>query len=126
MVQLYVENSKSKTGKHAIRTLLYKVVDGKFVETRSEGRKVTPIYKVGEARIVDINDNGTYIYVKLVKNIYNKIFGEILVIDNNSIVLKLKYRKLKIKKVEGDEKYFDKVKQLFEQLKIPIKRVNLK
>ncbi|MCY0873473.1 hypothetical protein D1867_01455 [Acidianus infernus] len=126
MVQLYVENSKSKSGKHAIRTLLYKVVDGKLIEVKDEGNKVSPTYKVGEAKVINISDNGTYIYVKLVKNIYNKIIGEILVIDNNSIVLKLKYRKLKIKKIEGDEKYFDKVKELFEKLKIPIKRANLK
>ncbi len=126
MVQLYVENSKSKSGKHAIRTLLYKVVDGRLIEVKDEGNKVRPIYKVGDAKIVDIHDSGTYIYVRLVKNIYNRIIGEVLVIDDGFVMLKLKYRKLKIKRIEGDIKYFDNVKKLFETLKIPIKRSNLK
>ncbi|BDC19866.1 hypothetical protein [Acidianus sp. HS-5] len=126
MVQLYVENSKSRSGKHAIRTLLYKVVNGKLIEVKDEGNKVQSIYKVGEAKIIDIHDPGTYIYVRLVKNIYNRILGEVLVIDDGYISLKLKYRKLKIKRIEGDTKYYDNVKVLFETLKIPIKRANLK
>ncbi|AWR97756.1 hypothetical protein DFR86_09495 [Acidianus sulfidivorans JP7] len=125
MVMLYIDNSKSKSGKHAIRSLLFEVKDSKIIEVKMEGRQVKSIYKLGEARVVEVN-KGTFIYLRLIKNIYNKISGKIIVIKDNNIVLELNYRKLKIKRVNGDQSFYDKVKSVLDSLKIPVKKVNLK
>lgn len=125
MVILYVDNSKSKTGKHAVRTLIYEIRDSKIIEVKDSGKEVKPTYSVGSAKLLDVT-KGSFVYIRLVKNIHNKVFGKILVIKDNNIVLELNYRKLKIKRVRGDPIYYDKVKEILDLLKIPVKKVNLK
>lgn len=125
MVILYVDNSKSKTGKHAIRTLLYEIRDSKFIEIKDVGKDVKPTYSIGNAKVVDVN-KGLFVYIRLIKNINNRVYGKILVIKDNSIVLELNYRKLKIKRVRGDKSFYEKVKEILDSLKIPVKKTNLK
>ncbi len=125
MVQLVIDNSKSKSSKHAIRTLLYRI-DKDAYEEKKFNSKVKPTYSIGEAYLADIPSKGMYIYIMLTKNIYNKVKGKIIVINDGNIVLVLNYRKLKIKKVNGDPKFYEHVKKILDQVKIPVKRVNLK
>ncbi|ARM76523.1 hypothetical protein B6F84_11175 [Acidianus manzaensis] len=125
MVMLYIDNSKSKSGKHAIRSLLFEIKDSKVIEVKSGGRQVKPIYNIGDAKVIDV-DKGLFIYLRFIKNIYNRINGKILVIKDNNIVLELNYRKLKIKRVNGDGSFYEKVKVVLDSLKIPVKKVNLK
>ncbi|WP_236748951.1 hypothetical protein [Acidianus manzaensis] len=122
---LYIDNSKSKSGKHAIRSLLFEIKDSKVIEVKSGGRQVKPIYNIGDAKVIDV-DKGLFIYLRFIKNIYNRINGKILVIKDNNIVLELNYRKLKIKRVNGDGSFYEKVKVVLDSLKIPVKKVNLK
>ncbi|WP_081801215.1 hypothetical protein [Candidatus Acidianus copahuensis] len=125
MVELYVENSKSKSGKHAIRTIIYKV-DDRPMELKPSGKSVISTYKFGQAEMVTIKDKGTIVYIRLVKNIKNRVTGRIVVINNDNTVLTLKYRKMKLKRTSGDPSFYDKVKAVFDLLKVPVKRVNLK
>jgi len=128
---LNIENSKSKTSKHAIRTLLFRIIDienNKFeqVEQFNILSKTKPTYSVGESINIKLDKNNLYVYLRFLKNLRNKVYGRILVIDRGNIVLELKYRKLKIKRISGDPKYYIYVKNILDHLKIPIKRVNLK
>ncbi len=125
MVQLVVDNSKSKTGKHVIRTLLYKIDDNIHEEKKFDS-KIRPTYNVGEAYLANIPPKGIYVYITLIRNIYNKVKGKIIVISDGNIVLVLNYRKLKIKRVNGDSKFYEHVKRILDQVKIPVKRTNLK
>lgn len=125
MVILYIDNSKSKSGKHAIRSLLYEIKESKITEVKDRGKEVKPTYTIGDARIIEVT-KGLFVYIRLIKNINNKVFGKILVIKDNNIILELNYRKLKIKKVKGDETFYDKVKEILDSLKIPVKKTNLK
>lgn len=125
MVQLVIDNSKSKSGKHVIRTLLYKI-DNNIHEEKKFSSKVRPTYTVGEAYLTDIPSKGIYVYITLIKNIYNKVKGKIIVINEGNIVLVLNYRKLKIKKINGDSQFYEHVKRVLDQVKIPVKRANLK
>jgi len=125
MVQLVIDNSKSKSGKHAIRTLLYKI-DNNIYEEKKFSSKIRPTYTLGDAYLVDISSKGIYVYITLIKNIYNKVKGKIIVINDGNIVLVLNYRKLKIKKINGDSRFYEYVKRILDQVKIPVKRTNLK
>ncbi len=125
MVQLLLDNSKSRSGKHVVRSALYKV-EGAVEEVAPKGVEVQPTYKVGKAFLVDLSQKGTFVYVSLIKNAYNKVRGKIVVVKDGKPVLVLNYRKLKIKRVDGDPSFFDYVKKVIEQAKIPVKRVNLK
>ncbi|MEM0363738.1 MAG: hypothetical protein QXV69_00690 [Sulfolobaceae archaeon] len=129
---LNIENSKSKTSKHAIRTLLFRVIDSKNcsfeqVEKFNIVSRLKPTYSIGESINITLDKNNLYIYLRFIKNIKNKVYGQIIVIDQGKIVLQLKYRKLKIKRISGDARYYEEcVKNVLYSLKIPIKRVNLK
>ncbi|MCI2414954.1 MAG: hypothetical protein MPF33_06890 [Candidatus Aramenus sp.] len=125
MVQLLLDNSKSRSGKHVMRTVLFKI-DGVIEEVTSTGIEVTPTYKVGKAFMVDLPSKGIFVYVILIRNVYNRVRGKILVIKDGNPVLVLNYRKLKIKRVNGDPSFYEYVKKVIEQTKIPVKRVNLK
>ncbi|MBW9140321.1 MAG: hypothetical protein K1T65_01170 [Candidatus Aramenus sp.] len=125
MVRLLLDNSKSRSGKHVMRTVLFKV-DGVIEEVTPKGIEVTPTYKVGKAFMVDLPSKGIFVYVTLIRNIYSRVRGKILVIKDGNPVLVLNYRKLKIKRVNGDPSFYEYVKKVIEQTKIPVKRVNLK
>jgi len=127
-MELYVENSKSKSGKHAIRTLIY-LVDGNNITEYKQfkiKRKVQGIYRIGEAEIVDLPDDKTLVYITIVKTIKNQVKGRIIVYSRGEEKLRMNYRKLKLKLITGDKSYAEIVKSIFERLNIPIKKINLK
>lgn len=126
-MDVYLENSKSKSGKHAIRTLIFVVEGNNFTELKlSKMRKVQGIYKIGEAGFVELPDNKTYVYIFLVKTIQNKVKGRIIVVSEGKEKMLMNYRKLKLKLIRGDKEYVDLVKKIFDKLNIPVKKVNLR
>lgn len=127
-MEVYLENSKSKTGKHAIRSLLYTLENGKLVEYKNVKvkSKVPPTYKIGDKSLVIIPDKGIFIHLVFLKNLKNKVRGKVTVYKDGNVVSEFNYRKLKLKLVKGEPTYAELVKALFEELKIPIKGINIK
>jgi len=127
-MELYVENSKSKSGKHAIRTLIYLIEGNNIIEYKrfKIKKKIKGIYSVGEAEIIDLPNDKTFVYITLVKTIKNQVKGKVIVYSKGEEKLRMNYRKLKLKLISGDKSYAELVKTIFERLNIPIKRINLK
>jgi len=127
-MELYVENSKSKSGKHAIRTLIYLVDGNNIIEYKQFKikRKVQGIYRIGEAEIIDLPNDKTFVYITIVKTIKNKVKGRVIVYSRGEEKLRMNYRKLKLKLITGDKNYAEIVKSILERLNIPIKKINLK
>ncbi|AHC51687.1 hypothetical protein SUSAZ_06850 [Sulfolobus acidocaldarius SUSAZ] len=127
-MEVYLENSSSKSGKHAIRTLLFKVEGENIVEVKEikVKSKLNPVYKNGTRQLVIIPDKGTFIQLMFIKNVYGRVKGKAYVYNDGRTVLEMNYRKLKLKIVSGNPAYADYVRKIFEKLKIPIKRVNVK
>lgn len=125
-MEVLLENSKSKSGKHMLRSLIFKVINGDISQVDLPGKKVTPTYKIGEARVVNIPSNGIYVYIYLLRNLKGRVTGKVIVFDSGRPVLVMKYRKLKLKLIDGEEKYSIHVKKVFEKLKIPVKKINVK
>ena len=125
-MELVLENCKSKSGKHAVATRLYKYDGDKFVEVKEYKiiEKLRPTYTVGEAVKVEIQTNGTYIILRFIRNIKGQYFGRIVVYENGVAVTEIKYRKLKLFTVYGHKRHVDLVKRLMDELKITVKRVN--
>jgi hypothetical protein len=127
-MEVSLENSSSKTGKHAIRSLIF-AIEGNNIKEFKEYKilkKEKGTYNKGEKLVISIPDKGTFVHLIFVKNIYNKVKGKVYVYKDGKVVLELNYRKLKLKAVRGDTTYAEYVKSVFEMLKIPLKRVNLK
>ncbi|MEM3863184.1 MAG: hypothetical protein QW699_01670 [Metallosphaera sp.] len=125
MVELVLEQSKSKSGKHAVRSLLYKWDNG-LKQVDLKGTNIPTLYKEGEGKLVNLREKGIFVYARFLKNLKGKVRGKILVIKDGTISLELNYRKLKLKRVSGDPQLYDYVKQLIATLNIPVKKVNLK
>ncbi|MEM4746675.1 MAG: hypothetical protein QXF40_04910 [Metallosphaera sp.] len=125
MVELVLEQSKSKSGKHAVRSLLYKWDNG-LKQVNLKGTNISTLYKEGEGKLVNLREKGIFVYARFLKNLKGKVRGKILVIKDGTISLELNYRKLKLKRVSGDPQLYDYVKQLIATLNIPVKKVNLK
>ncbi|MEM3946746.1 MAG: hypothetical protein QXL04_02280 [Metallosphaera sp.] len=125
MVELVLEQSKSKSGKHAVRSLLYKWDNG-LKQVNLKGTNIPTLYKEGEGKLVNLREKGIFVYARFLKNLKGKVRGKILVIKDGTISLELNYRKLKLKRVSGDPQLYDYVKQLVATLNIPVKKVNLK
>ncbi len=125
-MELLLENSESKTGLHRIRTIILSV-DNSIHEFKDfiNYKKVSPIYKKGEAKLVTLPKKGTFVYIRLVRNLRGEVFGYIKVIVNDVEVLNCKYRKLKIIRISGDKSYCDLVKKCVDVLKLPVKRFNI-
>ena len=126
-MELVLENCKSKSGKHAIATRLYKYEGDKFVEVKEYKilEKLRPTYTVGEAVKVDVPSSGIYIMLRFVRNIKGRYFGRIIVYENGVASTEIKYRKLKLFTVYGYKKHVELVKRLMDELKITVKRVNV-
>jgi len=125
-MELILENSRSKTNKHAIRTLIFKYQDGNIVDYKEYKviEKVRPTYVVGEALRIRIPDKGTFVIMRFVKNLYGRVVGRILVLEDGKVISELKYRKLKLYTLYGKRQHVEIVRTIFQNLKIELKRVN--
>jgi len=125
-MELILENSRSKMNKHAIRTLIFQYQNGNIVEYKDYKviEKVRPTYMVGEALRIRIPDKGTFVFMRFVKNLYGRVVGRILVLEDGKVVSELKYRKLKLYTLYGKRQHVEIVRTIFQNLKIELKRVN--
>ncbi|MCG3108868.1 hypothetical protein L3N51_01157 [Metallosphaera sp. J1] len=125
MVELVLEQSKSKSGKHAVRSLLFKW-DNEPKQLNPKGTKIPPLYKDGEAVLINLKEKGIFIYARFVRNLRGRVRGKLMVIKDGAVSLEMNYRKLKLKRISGDANLYPYVKAVMDTLKIPIKRTNLK
>ncbi|TRM99629.1 hypothetical protein DJ527_08395, partial [Sulfolobus sp. F1] len=86
-MDILVENSKSRSGKHAIRTLIFKIEKESISQLELSGKKVSPTYVVGDAKIVNLPNKGTFVYVHLLKNIQDRVVGKVIVYEDGRVVL---------------------------------------
>ncbi len=129
-VEVRLEKSKSRRGKHAVRDLALIVYeDCRIVEPKIKHRiKVKPIYARGEAWLVKVHiPEGAYlVHMHFIRNLRGHVKGVIRVMNSEGVeVLKVVYRKLKIRKSSGDSSYAWVVEKVVNHLKLPVKRFNV-
>jgi len=126
LTHVILDNSKSKTGKHAVRSFLFQVDSNLIVDlSTTSGKGVSPLYKVGESKMIEV-PKGTVVYLTLIKNVSGKVRGRVVELKDNKVVLIMNYRKLKLKRVKGDSNAVEPVKKVFDYLKVPVKKINLR
>jgi len=130
MVNVRIEMSKSRSGKHAIRDLVLLVSEkGDIIEPKPRHLlEVKPTYSRGTAYIASIDvPKGWYlVYIHLVKNLRGHVKGYIEVYSSEAEMLyRAVYRKLKLRFSKGNPYYAWIVRRVVEYLKLPVKRYNL-
>jgi hypothetical protein len=131
VVQLRVEKSKSRTGKHAVRDIALLVYqDGRVEEVKVKSKyPVKPVYSRGEAYLVHVEAKpGVYpVQVHLVRNLWGHVKGYIEVYGPDGVAIyRAVYRKLKLRYSRGDDRFAWIVELVAKHLNLPVKRVNLK
>lgn len=128
MIKLYVERSKSSSGKHVFRSL-YVVIDGncRRLEVTPKGlRSVKPVYVDGEAfeHYVEVPKSYFAVQLRFVRGLRGRVKGEVLVFNSDGTLLcRAVYRKLKVRILACSERVaVDLIKCVCSQLKIPVKR----
>jgi len=131
MLRIRIENSRSRTGKHACRALAL-IVSKEGSEIREptalRTEEVKPLYSDGSARYIyiDLKSNELLVYVMLIKNLRNEVKGYIEVYTlNGNKVFRVKYVNGKIRCVFGNRRYWPIVEKVLMHLRIPYRRVNL-
>ena len=130
MINVKIEMSKSRTGKHAVRSLALLVSDkGDVVEAKPKRVTETkPSYSRRRGYIASIEvPEGWYLaYVYLVKNLRGHVKGYIEVYSRDAELLyRAVYRKLKLRFSKGNPRYAWIVRRVAEYLKLPVKNYNL-
>lgn len=126
-IDLYEERSRSRRGLHQRRRIALKICGEKIEYISGERVRTRPLYSVGEAYLVKTRvDEGCYAaQIDLVMNPRKRVRGYIVLYDSRGEpVLKMKYRKLKFKLVEGSPGYRDVFMRVIGYLKIPYKNIN--
>ncbi|ABM81042.1 hypothetical protein [Hyperthermus butylicus] len=130
MINVKIEMSKSRTGRHAARSLALLVSEeGDIVEAKPRRIAETkPLYSRGRAYIasIDVPEGWYLVYVYLVKNLRGHVKGYIEVYSRDAELLyRAVYRKLKLRFSKGDPHYAWIVRRVAEYLKLPVKNYNL-
>jgi len=130
MLGLRIERSRSRSGKHAVRSLALLVSPrGEVVEARPRSaERLRPLYSVGEAfqAYYAVPEGWLLVYVYLVRNLRGHVKGYIEVYDRDGRLLyRAVYRRLKLRRSIGDPSYAWAVRRVAEHLKLPVKRTNL-
>lgn len=128
MIKLYVERSKSSSGKHMFRSF-YVIIDSscrKLEVTSKDLRSVKPVYVDGEAfeHHVEVPKGYFAVQLRFVRGLRGRVKGEVLVFNSDgTMVCRAVYRKLKIRVLTCSERVaVDLIKCICSQLKIPVKR----
>jgi hypothetical protein len=130
-VSVYVENSKSRTGKHRRRRLYFVVREGcRLNELRpSRTVKSTATYADGYAEIHDVVlDQGEFlVHADFRVNLRGHIRGDIVIYDSEGMrICRAVYRKLKVRVVETvDSGVVELIKCVFRKLKLPVKKYGI-
>ncbi len=129
-IKVFIESSKSRRGSHlAISTAVIVKSDGKMeIPKIKEETKGT--YSKGRAgyAFVKLNEGDFVVWLKLIRNFMGRVKGSIIVYNwEGKEVLRLVYRKLKIRRSRGDPKYWPLVEKVLKVLKLydKVKRINL-
>ncbi|KSW12270.1 hypothetical protein CF15_05845 [Pyrodictium occultum] len=130
MLNVRMERSKSRSGKHAARSLALLVSeDGQIVEPRPRMvREERPLYSRGSAYIASVAvPPGWYlVYIYLVKNLRGHVKGYIEVYSHDAQLLyRAVYRRLKLRYSRGDPRYAWIVQGVVDYLRLPVKNMNL-
>jgi len=130
VVKLVEELSKSKTGKHAIRRMAFIVKEDCEI-MRPKGRiiPIKPLYRIGEAKEIyaEVPPNAYAVQLVMIKCLRARVKGYIDVYSaEGKLLLRVNYRRFKLRKSIGDAKYAWVVEKIVKHLKIPIKRMNIK
>ena len=130
MLRIRIEKSRSRTGKHAVRSLALLVSpEGEVAEPKPRiVNKVKPLYRVGEAyeSYYTVPPGWFLVHVWLVKNLRGHVKGYIEVFDSDGrLVYRAVYRRLKLRRSTGDPSYAWIVRRVAEHLGLPVKNTNL-
>ncbi|MEM1983533.1 MAG: hypothetical protein QXZ63_07755 [Sulfolobales archaeon] len=128
MIRLYVERSKSSSGKHMFRSF-YIVINrscNKLDIKPRASRSVKPLYVKGEAfeHEVDVPNEYLAVQLKFVRGLGGRVKGEILVFNSSgSVICRAVYRKLKVRALGCvDKSIINILTCVCSQLKIPVKK----
>ena len=132
---LKIESSKSRTGKHVLRSMV--LINGKDEGLLSINKireaivgeeQVKPTYRRGWAKKIDVKlEHGDYlIHIWFVKNLWGKVKGYISVYNHRGeLVYRAKYVDGDLRRSTGDPIYAWLVRLVAQELKIPVKRTKL-
>ena len=131
MLRIRIENSRSRSGKHAYRTLAL-IVSKEGSEIREPTtlrvEEAKPLYSRGSAyhAYIDLKSDELLTYVVLVKNLRNEVKGYIEVYTlNGQKAIRVKYVNGKIRCVFGRRRYWPIIEKVLMYLRVPYRRVNL-
>ncbi len=130
MIGVRIEKSRSRSGKHAIRSLALLVSPDGSIEEAKPTRIIreTPIYINGDAYRAYIRvPKGWFLaYIYMIKNLRGRVRGFIEVYSDEGILLyKANYNKLKLRRSTGDPKYAWIIRRIADYLKLFVKNTNL-
>ncbi|HIH90730.1 TPA: hypothetical protein HA337_05335 [Desulfurococcaceae archaeon] len=127
VLPVWLERSKSKSGKHAFLRLAF-VVDhsGRVVAEYQPPEGKPEVYSRGRGGEVSVPYKGEEVVVvlELKKNARDRVSGSAEVYDRGKLVYKASYRKLKLRSSYGDPAYHYFVSSVFKYLNLPVKREN--
>ena len=131
MLKIRIENSQSRSKKHAYRALALIVSnDGVVYEPRIvRSEQAKPMYAKGVAQYiyVEFKESELLVYLRFVKNLRNEVKGYIEVLSSSGEkLLQVKYVDGKVRCVRGKRGYWKAIENVLTHLRIPYARVNLK
>ncbi len=135
VIEALEEKSKSKTGKHVARRLVYIYSREKGLiplsrasERIIRGEDAEPTYRRGEARkyLVKLGHGEFLIQARFIKNFLGKVVGEISVYNyKGELVYRAKYRDGELRRSIGNPVYAWIIRLFVEKLRIPVKKTRL-
>ena len=130
VIKLLVESTKSRRGSHIARSLAIIIRKDGRLEVAKPNEKCKGTYSRGIAgyAIIKLEEGDLVVWLHFIRNNLGRISGRIKVFDyNGEEILSLTYRKLKIRRVSGDSRYWWAVERVLKYLKIydKVKRINL-
>ncbi len=131
MLRVRIENSQSRSKKHAYRALVLVLSNDGTAHApqivRSEHAR--PIYAKGIAQdvYIELKDDEMLVYLRFVKNLRNEVKGYIeVLLPSGEKLLQVKYVSGKIRCVRGKRGYWRVIENVLTHLRIPYTRVNLR
>ncbi len=135
VIEAVEEKSRSRTGKHVARRLVYIYSRDKgLIPLSKEPDRITrredaePTYKEGEAEkyLVKLEHGEFLIQARFVKNFLGKVVGEISVYNyKGELVYRAKYRDGELRRSIGNPVYAWIIRLFVEKLRIPVKKTRL-
>ena len=129
-IGLLIESTRSRRGKHLARSVAVILKsDGRLVTVKPQERS-RGTYSKGEAAYaqIDLEKGDVVVWIKLVRNFMGRVKGVIVVYDDKGReVLRLVYKRFKIRRSRGDPSYWVYVERVLKALKLydRVRKVNL-